>query len=129
VGLTAWLPDSAFIQMFELARRLFPPPPGVALPEEWGDEDTVRARLDGLAGHVECERRTLAWTAASPEALEAELADSAPAYAAAREALDPERFEELRQGTLELLRNLNTADDGTARIDAGYLVIVARKRG
>jgi SAM-dependent methyltransferase len=129
VGLTAWLPDSAFVQMFELARRLFPPPPGMALPEEWGDEDTVRERLDGLAAHVECERRTLAWTAASPEALEAELADSAPAYAAAREALEPERFEELRRGTLELLRKLNTADDGTARIDAGYLVIVARKRG
>lgn len=129
VGLTAWVPDSVFIQMFVLARRLLPPPPDARLPEEWGDEATARERLEGLAAHVECERRTLVWSAASAEALEAELADSAPSYAAAREALDAERFAELRGETLELLRRVNSADDGTVRIDADYLVIVARKRG
>jgi SAM-dependent methyltransferase len=129
VGLTAWVPDGAFIQLFEVARRFLPPPPGAALPEQWGDEDTVRDRLEGLAAHVECERRTLLWTGASPEALEAELAGSAPSYLAAREALDAERFDELRSETLELLRRLNAAADGTARIEADYIVIVARKRG
>jgi SAM-dependent methyltransferase len=129
VGLTAWTPDGVFVRLFQLARRFAPPPPGVPLPEEWGDEATARARLDGLAAHVECERRTLVWTGVSPEALEAELADSAPSYAAAREVLSGEQFEELRQGTLELLRELNLAEDGSVRIDTDYLVIVARKRG
>jgi SAM-dependent methyltransferase len=129
VGLTAWLPGSTFTRMFDIARRLLPPPPGVPLPEEWGDEDTVRARLAGLAAHVECERRTLRWTGPSPEALEAEMADSAPASVAAREALDAEQYAQLRRETLELLHSCNTAADGTVSIDADYLVVVARKRG
>jgi SAM-dependent methyltransferase len=129
VGLTVWAADSVFIQLFALARRFQPPPPGLSLPEDWGDEATARARLDGLAARVEIERRTLAWTAGSPEALEGDLADSAPSYAAAREALSDEQFGELRQGTLDLLRELNLADDGSARVEADYLVIVARKRG
>ncbi|MEA2363568.1 MAG: hypothetical protein QOD71_2713 [Thermoleophilaceae bacterium] len=129
VGLTAWAADSVFIELFGLARRLTPPPPGAALPEEWGDEATARERLADLAAHVEVERRTLAWTAGSPEELDAQLADSAPSYAAARETLSEGQFGELRGETLELLRRLNTADDGSLRIDTDYLVIVARKRG
>ncbi|MBA3261788.1 MAG: methyltransferase domain-containing protein [Thermoleophilaceae bacterium] len=129
VGLTAWAPDSVFIQLFAAARRLLPPPLGMPLPEEWGDEATARERLADLAAHVEIDRRTLVWTAGSPEALGAQLADSAPSFAGAREALSEEQFEELREETLELLRRLNTADDGSVRINADYLVIVARKRG
>ena len=129
VGLAVWAADSAFVQLFALARRFQPPPAGLSLPEEWGDEATARERLDGLAARVEIERRTLAWTADSPEALEGDLASSAPSYASAREALSEEDFGELRQGTLELLRELNVADDGSALVEAEYLVIVARKRG
>jgi ubiquinone/menaquinone biosynthesis C-methylase UbiE len=129
VGLTAWLPDSAFVELFQLARRLMPPPSGAAVPEEWGDEATARERLSELAAHVEVERRTLAWTAGSPEELAGQLADSAPNYAALRQALPEEQFDQLRADTLELLRHLNAADDGSVSIDAEYLVIVARKRG
>jgi SAM-dependent methyltransferase len=129
VGLTAWVPGSAFVELFGLARALMPPPPGAPLPEEWGDEATARERLADLAAHVEVERRTLAWTAESPEQLAGQLADSAPSYVAARQALPDEQFERLRADTLELLRRLNTTDDGSVRIDADYLVIVARKRG
>jgi SAM-dependent methyltransferase len=129
VGLTAWVPDGVFARLFALARRFSPPPEGLPLPEEWGDEGTARARLEGLAAHVECERRTLTWTGASPEALEAELMETSPAYVAARQALTGEQFEELRAGTLDLLRELNAADDGSVRLETEYLVIVARKRG
>jgi SAM-dependent methyltransferase len=129
VGLTAWTPDSVFIRLFGLVRRLLPPPEGMPLPEEWGDEATARARLDGLAAQVQCERRTLAWTAPSPEALADDLAARAPNYAAAREALADDQFEELGRETLELLREVNAAGDGTLRIDADYLLVVARKRG
>jgi SAM-dependent methyltransferase len=127
VGLTTWAADGAFVRLFELARRWLPAPEGVPLPEEWGNEETVRARLEGLAGHVEIERRTLEWGGGSPERLADELADSAPSYAAAREALPEDKFAELRQGTVELMRELHS--EGGGRIGADYLVIVARKRG
>ena len=125
VGLTAWAADSVFIRLFQVQRRYLPPPEGMPLPEEWGDEDVVRARLDGLAAHVEIERRTLVWTG-TPEVLAGELIDSAPTYAAAREALSDDDFDALGRDALELLREL---DRGDGHIEADYLVVVARKRG
>jgi SAM-dependent methyltransferase len=129
VGLTAWVPDGFFAELLGLARTLLPPPPGAPLPHEWGDESIAGERLDGLAAHVELERRTLFWTAESPEGFATNEIESAPSYAAAREALSPEQFEELIRQTVELARRWNEADDGTVRIGAEYLVIVARKRG
>jgi ubiquinone/menaquinone biosynthesis C-methylase UbiE len=129
VGLTAWVPDGVLAELFALGRRFSPPPPGTPRSEDWGDEQLVRARLDGLAADVVCEQVMLTWTAESSEALVAELAGSAPSYAAAREALPAEAYEELRRETLELVRRHNGATDGGLRLDAEYLMTVARKRG
>jgi len=129
VGLTAWVPDGLFAEMFAIGRRFAPPAPGAARSEQWGDEEIVRERLARLAGTVDCERRRLTWTAKSPAALEAELGDSAPTYVAARQNLDAEAYGELRRETLELIERHNTASDGALRLDAEYLLTVARKRG
>ena len=129
VGLTAWVPGGVFAELFALGRRFAPGPAGAPKSEDWGDEATVHERLDGLAATVECARSVLSWTAESPEALVDELADSAPSYAAARQALPAERFEQLRAETLALARRHNSARDGTLRIDAEYLITVARRRG
>ena len=129
VGLTAWVPDGIFAQMFAIGRRYAPPAPGAARSEQWGDEEVVRERLAGLAATVSCERRRLTWTADSPAALEAELVETAPTYAAARESLDADAYAELCRETLELIERHNVARDGTLRLDAEYLLTVARKRG
>ncbi len=96
--------------------------------EEWGDEDTVRERFDGLAGTLELERRTLAWEADSPEEMAQSFAASAPRQAQLRELLGQERFEELQSEQLELIRRW-AGGDGPVSIDAEYLLIVARRRG
>jgi SAM-dependent methyltransferase len=129
VGLTAWVPQGMFAELFAIGRRFAPPAPGAARSEDWGDEAVVRERLGGLAGRVEFERPALTWTAASPEALEAELVETTPTFAAAREGLPGDAFEQLSQATLELIKRHNVSTDGTLRIDADYLITVARKRG
>ena len=129
VGLTAWVPDGLFSQMFDIGRRFAPPAPSGARSEQWGDEAVVRSRLDGLAARVECERRTLTWIADSPQSLEAELSESAPASVAARERLTAGAYAELRALMLDLFERHNKAGDGTLRLEAEYLVTVARKRG
>src|ERR687891_329636 len=53
VGLTAWTPEGFFGRLQVLVQGFAPLPDGLPLPQEWGDEETARARLDGLAGHVE----------------------------------------------------------------------------
>jgi ubiquinone/menaquinone biosynthesis C-methylase UbiE len=129
VGLTAWTPDDFFGELSGLGQSFSPVPEGSGRPQEWGDEATARARLEPLASRVDCERHTLAIEAESPEALAAMFADNAPPYAAARETLPDEQYSELVSETAELARRWNTAGDGTVRVEPGYLVIVARKRG
>ncbi len=128
VGMTAWTATSFCAELFALMRGYDPPPAGAHVPEEWGDEDTVRERFDGLAGTLELERRTLAWGADSPEAMAQAFAASAPRQAQLRELLGPERFEQLQGEQLELIRRW-AGGDGPVSIDAEYLLIVARRRG
>jgi SAM-dependent methyltransferase len=129
VGLTAWVPRGMFAELFAIGRRFAPPACGAARSEEWGDEAVVRERFGARAERVDLERRTLTWTAPSPEALEAEMFGTAPTFAAARERLSREAFEQLRGSTLELIKCHNVATDGTLHMDSEYLISVARKRG
>jgi SAM-dependent methyltransferase len=129
VGMTAWAADGFFGDFSALGQRFNPPPEGVGLPQEWGDEATARSRLDGLAARVEVERGSIAFTAESPEALAAEFAESAPPYVAAREALPPDQYDELMRETVEVCRRWAEPADGALRVPSDYLVIVARRRG
>jgi len=129
VGLTAWSPDGFFGALQLLGQRFTPPPEGVGRPQEWGDEATARARLEPLAARVECERGAVVLSAESAEALAAEFAGNAPPYVAAREALPEEQFDELIRETAQLARDWGTAADDGLHVEAGYLIVVARKRG
>jgi SAM-dependent methyltransferase len=129
VGLTAWTPEGFFGRLQALVQRFVPLPDGLPLPQEWGDEETARARLDGLAGHVEFERPVLTLTAASPEAYADEFAATAPTFAAAKARLGEQEADELRREIAELARSWSGGGDGPISIEAQYLLIVARKRG
>jgi SAM-dependent methyltransferase len=127
VGLTAWTPDSFPVELFGVGRR-YSPPPDFPAAELWGDEETARARLDGLAARVELERRSVVWEGESPEAFVAGLERDAPLQVAARSALSPEQLEAMHGEYLEIVRSRN-GGDGPVRIEADYLQIVARRRG
>jgi ubiquinone/menaquinone biosynthesis C-methylase UbiE len=127
VGMTAWTPESGPVELFSVARRYQPMPPDMPKIEEWGDEDTVRERFDGLASRIEFERRSLAWEAESLETLGAILAD-APMAVAMRESLPAETYEALEAEQREVAERL-AEGEGPVRIDAEYLLIVARKPG
>lgn len=129
VGMTAWTPESKATEMFRIGRSYAPPPPpGTPDIDEWGVEDTVRERFDGLANTIEFERRTLEWAAESPEGFVAQMETSAPPQVAAKANLPPETYAEMRAKTLGLLRDWAGGEVPFA-IDAEYLLIVARRRG
>lgn len=130
IGLTVWTADGFFGDLSALGQRYNPTPAGLARPQEWGEEATARARLEPLASHVEIESGAITFTGDSPEALAAEMVDSSPPYAAARQGLPPEQYEELVRDTVDLMRRWGTDDDdGGVRVESAYLIIVARKRG
>jgi len=128
VGLTAWTPEGFFGHLQAVVQRYVPLPEGLPQPQEWGNEETARARLEGLAGHVEIERPVLALTADSPEAYAEEFAATAPTFAAAKERVGEQEAGRLQGEIADLAREWG-GGDGPISIDAEYLVIVARKRG
>jgi SAM-dependent methyltransferase len=127
VGLVAWVPEGISQQMFAVGRK-YMPPSDTPTHELWGDEDVVRERLGALANSIEMERRSLPWTGESPEAFVAHMERHAPMQAAAKEAMPPDLYAEMRGDFLELVRGW-AGGDGPFSVDAEYLVIVARKRG
>jgi len=129
VGLTLWTTDGFFGELSEVGQRFNPTPAGLARPQEWGDEAVARARIEPLASHVETEVGTVTFIGDSPEALAAEMADSSPPYAAARNGLPPEQYEELVRDTVDLMRRWATEGDDGVQVVVEYLIVVARKRG
>ena len=126
VGMTAWTPQSASVELFSIGRKYQPTPPDMPKMEEWGDEDTVRERFDGLAGRLDVERRTLPWEAPSMEAFEEEMGKN-PMAAAAREVLSEEDLAAMRAEQRELVSRWSGG--GPVSIEVEYLQIVARKPG
>jgi SAM-dependent methyltransferase len=127
VGLTAWRPDTLVPKLGELARKYVPGAPVGPLSEEWADEETARARFDGLAARLNFEIRTLRTEAGSPEEYLARLCDASPPLVAAKLAMPPETYEAMTGEILEYVRG--QSGDGPVLLESEYALIVARKRG
>jgi SAM-dependent methyltransferase len=127
VAMTAWTPESKLMEVLSVGRRYISMPPDMPAIEEWGNEETARERFDGLAGRIELERRTIVWEGESPQAMEALFAD-APMSVAMRQALDADTYEKFRAEERNVAQRL-VEGDGPVRLEAEYLLIVARKPG
>lgn len=129
VGMTAWVPGSFTAEMIGIGRKFVPPDPEYPLSEDWGREEVVRERFDGLASSLDLQRRVMTWEGESPEAMAGQLAASAPTLVAAREVLSEDQLAELRSDLVELAARHGSAGDGALRIETEYLQIVAHKPG
>ena len=128
VGMASWVPDGFSGRMFGLFNEFAPRPDGIPAPVEWGVEEVVRERFDGLAGQLEMERRTVPFDFDSADAAVAEMEKNGP-QVAMKQALGPELYDEAMRRFRELMSEFNEADDGSVRIRSEYLLVVARRRG
>lgn len=128
VGMTAWTPDSAAVEMFEIGRRYAPGGPPDHTPDRWGDEDNVRRWFGDLANSIEMERRAITWAADSPEAFVAMMERSAPPQVAAKASMPPDAYAQMRAEMIELAHGW-AGGDGPFSIENEYLLIVARRHG
>jgi SAM-dependent methyltransferase len=127
VGLAAWVPEGISQQMFAIGRR-YAPPSEAPSREEWGREEVVRERFEGLANSIEFERRSLPWAAESPEAFVSHMERHAPMQAMAKERMPHDVYARMREEFVEMVRGW-AGGDGAFSVDAEYLLIVARRRG
>ena len=129
VGMANWVPGGVLHRQFEVTRKYAPPPPeGMPEPLDWGDDEILRQRFEGLAGRIEIERRSVPFRWGSPEEAWDFFDRAAPTQHALRAALSDEDYGRLREETIELFRGY-TGGDGALDVDSEYLLIVARKRG
>jgi SAM-dependent methyltransferase len=124
LGLCAWTPDGLGGRMLAAIARHLPPPPSYeASPAAWGDGRRLR-ELVGDA--IEVERGTVSFSADSPEAWFAFVAESVEPFVAARGALDEGRWSAVREELVGLFREANGARDGGFRVEQEYLLAVVR---
>ena len=131
VGMANWTPHGFQGRMFALQAQYAPPPPeDLPLPSQWGVEEVVRERLDGLAATLRTEPRHLLWEFESPEAMWQFFAANAGPAVAARNRLPPDRYEALHEDFVQLVAEWSAGGaEDTVLIEAEYLLVVARRRG
>jgi ubiquinone/menaquinone biosynthesis C-methylase UbiE len=128
VGMATWPPGGFAAGIFEIGSKYAPPSEGIPPAVLWGDEATVRERLEGHASRVELSDGTLTIPFPSLDAALAFYEDNAPNMATAREMLEPDVYAQMREDFRELLRGSLT-EAGGVEIHNDYVLIVARKRG
>jgi SAM-dependent methyltransferase len=127
VGLASWGSGGFQSEFFDTLRQYRPiDPEGVPRPMLWGQQDVVRDRFGGLAGSIVFERGILPWEFASTQEMLLFFRDAGPRDI---EQLSEDRAEALMGELGALARRHNRADDGSLRIEAEYLRVVAHKRG
>jgi ubiquinone/menaquinone biosynthesis C-methylase UbiE len=127
LALASWTPEGFIGELFRTVGRHVPPPAGLRAPVEWGAETRLRELLGGAVGPLRVARREFVFRFVTP----AEFADFFRANYGptlkAFEALDEERRSLLHADLVDLARRHDRATDGTVRIPAEYLEVVAQR--
>ena len=130
VALANWTPEGFIGKMFNVFKAHLPPPPaGVPSPMGWGDEATVRARLQHGFTDVRLTRRIALMRYPFPPAETVEFfrqyyGPTQKAFA----SLDASAQAALRRDLVELQTANNIAKTpGTTEVAAEYLEIVATR--
>jgi ubiquinone/menaquinone biosynthesis C-methylase UbiE len=128
IALANWTPEGFIGKMFKVFKAHLPPPPaGVPSPMGWGDEATVRARLQNGFTDVLLIRRIARMCYPFPPAETVEFfrqyyGPSQKAFA----SLDAAAQAALRRDLVELQTANNIAKTpGTTEVAAEYLQVVA----
>ena len=129
IAMGNWTPGGHVGQMFKVIGKHVPPPPLMPAPVLWGDEAVVRERLGPKVTDLRLTRRMFNFTYPFPPSQVVELfrtyyGPTNRAFA----ALDAEKQEALRSDLERLWAGANLASDGTTRVDAEYLEVLAVRK-
>jgi SAM-dependent methyltransferase len=126
IVMANWTPDGHVGQMFKIIGKHVPPPPLMPSPLKWGDDDTVRERLNHGLARLDTTKRLYPMICPfSPAAVVEFFRVYYGPVNRAFSALDGPGRSGLRQD-LEALWSLNNlAYDGTTHVEAQYLEVVA----
>lgn len=128
IAMANWTPEGFIGQMFKTTARHVPPPPTMPSPLKWGDEETVRERLqDGVADlKVTRQMCSFKYTVSPAEVVEFFRKYYGPTQRAF-DSLGVDEQAALRNDLERLWSEHNQATDGSTNVAAEYLEVVATK--
>src|SRR5579883_324840 len=125
IAMANWTPGGFVGQMFKaIARHIAPS--GMPSPLLWGEEPVVRERFGNRVASVECSRHLyeLSYPFPPADVVEFFRVNYGP-MTRAFASLEGEPQRQLRDELTDLWIRHNRATDGTTRVDAEYLQVVA----
>ena len=127
IAMANWTPGGFVGQMFKAISRHIAPP-GMPSPVLWGDEATVRQRLGGGTSHLACTPRFyhFDYPFAPAEVVEFFRVNYGP-MTRAFASLDANGQTRLRQELVELWSAHNQGENGSTKVDAEYLEVIATR--
>ncbi len=128
IAMANWTPEGFIGQMFKTTGKHVPPPPSMPSPLKWGDEETVRERLQDAVADLKVTKRMCAFKYPFPPA---EVVEFFRLYYGptqrAFDALDADGQSALRSDLERLWREHNQAADNTTLVDGEYLEVIATR--
>jgi SAM-dependent methyltransferase len=126
IAMANWTPTGFVGRMFKTVAGHFPPPAGMPPPVLWGDEATVRERLQDGFSSIETNERTITFKFPfSPADVVEHFRTYFGPVQKAFAALDESGQAALRHDLEQLWTGNNHATDGTTEGDAQYLEVIA----
>jgi SAM-dependent methyltransferase len=127
IAMANWTPDGSVGQMFRTVGRRVPPPPGIRGPVEWGSEPRVRELLGGRVTGLRLVPRTFVFRFETPEHFTEYFRVNYGPTVKAFEALGPDGAKPLYDDLVALVTGHNVATDGTVKVPAAYLQVLATR--
>jgi SAM-dependent methyltransferase len=127
IAMANWTPGGFVGQMFKtIARHIAPS--GMPSPVSWGDEGTVRERLRDGISELKCSRHFYSFEYPFPpdEVVEFFRTNYGP-MSRAFASLDPKGQDQLRTELVSLWSEHNKGLDGTTKVNAEYLEVIATR--
>ncbi len=128
IAMANWTPEGFIGQMFKTTGKHVPPPPNMPSPIKWGDEGTVRERLNDGIADLQFTRQMCQFKYPFPpsEVVEFFRMYYGPTQRAFA-ALDTDGQDALRKDLEELWSEHNRASGNATHVDGEYLEVVATK--
>jgi SAM-dependent methyltransferase len=128
IAMANWTPSGFIGQMFKTTSAHVPPPPGMTSPVLWGVEETVRERFGEGISKLDTRLQKITWEFPfSP----AQIVEHFRLYYGPTQkafgALDEEKQAALREDLEQLWATHNQATDGTTKVEADYLEVIATR--
>ena len=125
VGLITWPPEDYAKDFLAVQAQYVPPPPELQSPFRWGTEEGLRDLIGGGVRSIESVHRTTRFYSRSAEELAAEYRRDFGPTVKTFANVPNEKHEELAKGMVDVLERYNRASDGTAVVEAKYVLTTA----